>query len=321
MMGIHRVPFTGASWLLPARDVRVWTPPSYYEQPERRFPVVYAHEYPAHWLGPEAGTLCCLARLGSSTHLPSTHASAHFTPLTRLRSPTPSDQPAVASGQWLMAPGYKSWSLQHTLTSLIAQGAIEEPIVVMIESVPSDQLGDVGPDFLPLFRRRWMEYNVDLPGPGQAYLSYMCDELKPSIDERFRTRPGPVDTHALGSSMGGLCAFLSLWRRPDVFGNAACLSPVLQPPLIADVVARAGERFGGGGEGGPACRLYIDNGGDTDEQRVNLLEGMNEGGYWWLDTSLQPGCACATAAGMPAPSFVSPLPHSYACDVCTCVCT
>jgi len=243
MMGIHRVPFTGASWLLPARDVRVWTPPSYYEQPERRFPVVYAYD-----------------------------------------------------GQWLMAPGYKSWSLQHTLTSLIAQGAIEEPIVVMIESVPSDQLGDVGPDFLPLFRRRWMEYNVDLPGPGQAYLSYMCDELKPSIDKRFRTRPGPVDTHALGSSMGGLCAFLSLWRRPDVFGNAACLSPVLQPPLIADVVARAGERFGGGGVGGPACRLYIDNGGDTDEQRVNLLEGMNEGGYWWLDTSLQPGVEAMEAA-------------------------
>jgi len=221
-----------ANWLLPARNVRVWTPPSYDLEPNQRYPVIYAHD-----------------------------------------------------GQWLMAEGWRSWHLQDTLPALISEGAIQEPIVVMVDAVPPDQPGDLGPDHLPLMRRRWMEYNVDLFGPGQRYLSFVCDELKPAIDKAFRTRSSPADTHALGASMGGLCAFLSLYRRPDVFGNAACLSPVFQAPLIADVVLSGAKKLARPHR----ARIYIDNGGDTADHRVDLVDGLNEGGYWWLDTSLQPG--------------------------------
>jgi len=230
---IHRVVFQSKNWLIPERRIRVWTPPSYFEDHGRRYPVVYAHD-----------------------------------------------------GEWVMSDGPKSWNLRPTLLELISEGSIEEPIVVMIDSVPRDQPGNLGPDILPLVRRRWVEYNLDLPGPGQAYLSFLCDELKPEIDKRFRTRSAPEDTHAWGASMGGLAAFLSLWRRPDTFGNAACFSPVFQAPLILDVLVNGAGQFS---KLRRLPRVYIDIGGDMGFQRVDALKGLSEGGYWWLDTQLQQG--------------------------------
>merc|ERR1712146_825883 len=101
-----------------------------------------------------------------------------------------------------------------------------------------------------------------------------ADELKPAIDARFRTLTTPEHTCTMGSSMGGLCAFLSLWR-PETFGGAACLSPVFQLPLITEVA------FGGARLRGK--RLYIDNGGDTPERKVPMVELADgaDPGYWW----------------------------------------
>ena len=189
-------------------------------------------------------------------------------------------------GQHLMAEAWKSWRLHVTLSELIDEGTIEEPIVVMIDHVGPLMPGDVGPEMLPLVRRRWLEYNLDVPIFGQRYLSYLCSELKPAIDRAFRTLPSAEHTHALGASMGGTAAFLSVYRRPDVFGHAACLSPAFNAPLIAEVALRGGHRFALASR---KPRIYIDNGGDTPDRRVDLLEGLNEGGFWWLDTSLNAG--------------------------------
>jgi len=96
----------------------------------------------------------------------------------------------------------------------------------------------------------------------------------------------------MGASMGGLCSFLAMWRRSEVFGNCACLSPVFQAPLVAEVV------FGGTRLKDLAPRIYIDNGGDTDERRVAAVDfgdGINPG-YFWLDTQLQPGVDAMIAA-------------------------
>ena len=47
----------------------------------------------------------------------------------------------------------------------------------------------------------------------------------------------------------------------------------------------------------PSCAArYIDNGGDTDDRKVSVLDGLNEGGYWWLDSQLQPGVDAMMAA-------------------------
>jgi predicted alpha/beta superfamily hydrolase len=163
-----------------------------------------------------------------------------------------------------------SWRLGSTLSELILAGSVEDVILVLIDNV-SD--------------RRHLEYS-DSPS-GDAYLSFLCDQIKPRIDAEFRTLAASEHTSVMGSSLGGLAAFCAVWKRPDAVGHCACLSPVFQAPLLLDVAFNAGRRLGNDG----ARRVYIDNGGDTPEKSVSLFDwrdGPNPG-YWFLDSQLQPG--------------------------------
>ena len=221
------------------------------------------------------------------------------------------DYPTLYVHDGQSATGEHSWELDSALSRLVAMGSIEPAVVVLIDSCVG-HFGDIdiAPNF-PLIRRRWIEYSDNLL--GASFLNFVADQLKPAIDREFRTLPCPRHTHVMGSSMGGLLAFRSVWRRPDVFGAAACLSPVFQQPLItevyADVAAHAVSAIAGGEASGRASelrrarrramRVYIDNGGDTAERRVPVLDVADgwDPGYWWLDTNLQPGVEqmCARA--------------------------
>jgi enterochelin esterase-like enzyme len=241
--------------LLPQREIRVWLPPGYESSGDARYPVLYCHD-----------------------------------------------------GQHMMKededvfPPPRSWRLGETLSSMLAcdgvykTPSIQAPIVVLIPNCHqngTNLLGDIDFAGQPLFRRRWLEYG-DTP-LGRRYIDWVCDVLKPGIDAEYRTRPEPRHTHAMGSSMGGLCAFNSVWQRPDVFSNAACLSPAFNPPLLAEVATGDGDatrqRF---------RRLYIDNGGDTAETKVSpmpeSISDFVEPGWFWLDTNLQPGVDAMCAA-------------------------
>lgn len=105
------------------------------------------------------------------------------------------------------------WKLDATIDRLLELGAIEELIVVAIDTSEA-RLDRLGPVADP-------EY-----GGGQAarHLEAIASELKPRIDRELRTRPGPEDTGLIGSSMGGLFSFYGAWTRPDLFGKAICLS-------------------------------------------------------------------------------------------------
>lgn len=60
---------------------------------------------------------------------------------------------------------------------------------------------------------------------GAAFLDFVCHELKPYIDQHFRTLKEPEHTAVGGSSMGGFIATCAILRHPDVFGKAALFSP------------------------------------------------------------------------------------------------
>jgi pimeloyl-ACP methyl ester carboxylesterase len=59
---------------------------------------------------------------------------------------------------------------------------------------------------------------------ADAYLRFLVEELKPAIDARFATLPGPQSTFIMGSSMGALISLYALSEYPQVFGGAAGLS-------------------------------------------------------------------------------------------------
>lgn len=105
------------------------------------------------------------------------------------------------------------WHLDTELDRLYELDAIEEVIVVGIHTA----LGRV--EMLsPVPDRKH-------GGGGAArLLSAIVDELKPRIDADYRTLGDRRSTAILGSSMGGLFAFVAGWQRPDVFGKLACLS-------------------------------------------------------------------------------------------------
>jgi predicted alpha/beta superfamily hydrolase len=105
---------------------------------------------------------------------------------------------------------------------------------------------------------------------GHDYMRFVVKKLKPFVDKQYRTLPGREHTAVMGSSLGGLISFLLAWDYPQVFSQAACLSPAFEHrdidvvPLVAKYKGRSKN-----------IRLYIDNGGvGVDEQLQPGCEAM-----------------------------------------------
>lgn len=130
----------------------------------------------------------------------------------------------------------KEWQVDETTTRLAARGDLREWIVVGIES-PRERYATFFPqkvwDFLPEdFRLQVIQGDfggTDRPRVlmADAYLAFMVTELKPAIDARYRTLTGARDTAVMGASMGGLISLYAMAEYPQVFGQAAGLSPHL----------------------------------------------------------------------------------------------
>jgi Putative esterase len=70
----------------------------------------------------------------------------------------------------------------------------------------------------------WTAYGgsqfVDSPAIGR-YHSYLCDEVVPFVDARYRTRPEAAHRGVSGKSSGGFGAMITPMLRPDLFGGLA----------------------------------------------------------------------------------------------------
>ncbi|MGH9057843.1 MAG: alpha/beta hydrolase, partial [Acidimicrobiales bacterium] len=70
----------------------------------------------------------------------------------------------------------------------------------------------------------WTAYGgsqyVDSPGTG-LYHTYLCDEVVPFVDRRYRTLAGPAHRGIQGKSSGGFGAMITPMLRPDLFGGMA----------------------------------------------------------------------------------------------------
>jgi hypothetical protein len=70
----------------------------------------------------------------------------------------------------------------------------------------------------------WTAYGgsqfVDSPGTGR-YHSYLCDEVVPFVDVRYRTLAAAAHRGISGKSSGGFRAMITPMLRPDLFGGLA----------------------------------------------------------------------------------------------------
>jgi len=83
--------------------------------------------------------------------------------------------------------------------------------------------GDAPPAIV-VYVDAWTAYGgsqfVDSPGTGR-YHSYLCDEVVPWVDRRYRTLPDPAHRAIMGKSSGGFGAMITPMLRPDLFGALA----------------------------------------------------------------------------------------------------
>jgi enterochelin esterase-like enzyme len=144
--------------------------------------------------------------------------------------------------------GHGGWYLEVTCERLWAEGRLREVILVGVPNSP-DRMREYGtPDMLG--------------AADDPYVRYLVDVVKPFVDERYRTRPGPEDTAAMGSSLGGLVSFTLAFTHPDVFGQVACLSSsfwfeAARGHDAFDVLAERGKL---------PVRIYIDSGTAGESQ-------------------------------------------------------
>ncbi|MEU7893064.1 alpha/beta hydrolase-fold protein [Nonomuraea sp. NPDC049152] len=144
-----------------------------------------------------------------------------------------------------------SWRVDETLDGLIGAGLLP-PLVAVAVANAGDQRGN--------------EYSHEVPYPrdpngicrGELYERFLVTELLPLVRERYAVTDDPGATAVMGSSMGGLVSYHLAFRRPDVFGLSAVLSPFLvfvDPETLAQTPVF--RRFPGRGP----RRIWIDIGG------------------------------------------------------------
>jgi predicted alpha/beta superfamily hydrolase len=73
-------------------------------------------------------------------------------------------------------------------------------------------------------------------GQGNAYVEFLVKNLKPYIDQHYRTLTDAKHTAIAGSSMGGLISMYAGLKYPKVFGQAGIFSPAfwIAAPQIYD---------------------------------------------------------------------------------------
>lgn len=183
------------------------------------------------------------------------------------------------------------WDVDKAITRLVGDGEIRPAIVVSVWM--SDWAkGARGAEYMPqkavtdevwqLMIEQGHDFAVEEGGQeisSDNYLKFLVDELKPFIDETYRTQSDRDNTFVIGSSMGGLISAYAIAEYPDVFGGAACMSSSW-PIADGAVVQWLNHHWPSAG----AHRVYFDHGTETfdaeyEPYQLKMDELMRSKGY------------------------------------------
>lgn len=109
----------------------------------------------------------------------------------------------------------QEWGVDEIMDSVYSQNIKNACIVVGIDNGESKRIDEYSPWKNPQYGG----------GEGRGYADFLVNQLKPFIDQHFRTKPQPRHTAILGSSMGGLISFYTALEYPNVFGKVGIFSP------------------------------------------------------------------------------------------------
>lgn len=126
----------------------------------------------------------------------------------------------LQDGQNLFDPatafGGHDWRADLTADELIRAGKIQPVILAGIYNTGVRRISE----YTPTRDRRLRK-----GGKAARYAQMLTREIKPFIDQTYRTRKAGAETAAGGSSLGALAALVAGIDYPRVFGKLALLSP------------------------------------------------------------------------------------------------
>ena len=108
------------------------------------------------------------------------------------------------------------WRADAIADDEIRRGCIEPPIIVGIYNAGVRRISE----YTPTRDRRSRK-----GGKAERYAQMLAREVKPLIDQTYRTRKSADDTGVGGSSLGALVSLVAGLRYPRVFGKLALMSP------------------------------------------------------------------------------------------------
>lgn len=144
------------------------------------------------------------------------------------------------------------WRADETAGRLIAEGAIRPLIIVAVDNAGTYRMAEYTPSVDP----RW-----GIGGRADLYGKFLLEEVKPFIDETYRTLPGRDDTGVCGSSLGGLLSLHLARTRPEQVGLCAAVSPSLwwgEKDALHDIAKATAWTA--------ACRVWFDMGTAEDSE-------------------------------------------------------
>src|SRR5688572_15600261 len=153
------------------------------------------------------------------------------------------------------------WQVDETATTLIKRGEIEPLIVVGVFNAGDARADDYTPA---------VDAKAGRGGGLEPHGRMLVEELKPWIDERYRTLPDSPHTALGGSSLGGLAALHLGLRYPTVFGSLAVLSPAVwwaNRAVVNDIQALPAK---------PALRIWLDAGTAEGESVIPDVRSLRD---------------------------------------------
>jgi predicted alpha/beta superfamily hydrolase len=156
-------------------------------------------------------------------------------------------------------PG-QHWRLKEAADAAIGERAARPMIIVGIDHAGVGRMDEYAPSC-----------DAKHKGGGRAddYARMLTGELKPAIDERFRTIGDANSTGIGGSSLGGLVSLYVVLKHRDVFSRAAVMSPSVW--WNGRHILRVVEEWDG-----PPPRLWIDVGGREGQEALEDTRALRD---------------------------------------------
>ena len=170
----------------------------------------------------------------------------------------------------------QEWGVDELAETLIAGGQIQPLIIVGIYNAEMKRLSE----YTPVRDQRGQG------GRARMYGRLIVEDLKPFIDEEYRTLRGAAHTGLGGSSLGGLVSLYLGLQHPNTFGKLLVMSPSVwwAKRAILREVNKLSRKLD--------LKIWLDTGtceGDTPESCVSNLRDLRDlllSKGWKLDHDL-----------------------------------